>query len=190
MPESGVGEAAGDEVGRELASRRRDLEREFDDKARELKAQHKRQADKLAQDRVEWEAHRREQQRELADRAEKVRRSEDNHKRDLDALKAARAELEAAKGELAEQRILRAEVKQAAAVKEAASDGLRAAHGLLATAAFVAVGGLGATALLLALGEQAVALGVAVAGLLGAVGVELRRRRMRRAHATERAESR
>lgn len=178
------------EAERELAARRRELEREFDDKARELKSQHKRQADKLAQDRVEWEAHRREQQRELADRAEKVRRLEDNHKRDVDALKAARAELEAAKAELAQQRVLRAEVKAAAAVKEAAGDRMRAAHGLLALASFVAIAGLGATTLLLALGETRVALGVAAAGLIAAVAIEVRRRRMRPAPAADRAAAR
>ena len=63
---------------RELRARRRDLEREFDDKLRDLKAQHKRQMDRLQQDRAEWESYRREQAKELADRREAVRRRLDN----------------------------------------------------------------------------------------------------------------
>lgn len=80
---------------RELASRRKDLEREFDDKLRDLKAQHKRQADKLAQDRADWEDHKRRQAKELADKAEKVHRAEGNAAK-VEAMKAAeRKELEA-----------------------------------------------------------------------------------------------
>ncbi|MEK6975366.1 MAG: hypothetical protein AABY18_03380 [Candidatus Thermoplasmatota archaeon] len=168
--------APSDDAGRELAARRRDLEHEFQDKFRDLKAQHKRQQESLQQDRVDWEEHRRGQQRELADRAEKVRRSEDNHKRDLDALRAARAELDATKAELAEQRVTRGEVKSALTVKSESDERLRAARGLLAASSFLAIAGFAGCALLLALGEARVALGVIVVGLLAAIAVEWRRR--------------
>lgn len=66
---------------RELANRRRDLEREFDGKLRDLKAQHKRQMDGLQRDRQEWEEHRRRQQKELADKAARLKAAEDNARR-------------------------------------------------------------------------------------------------------------
>lgn len=172
MPEAGDADP--------LAARRRELEREFEDKARDLKAQHKRLADKLAEDRADWEAHRRDQQRELADRAEKVRRAEDNHRRDAESLKAARAELEATRAELSEQRVLRAEVKQAAATREASTGDARAARGLLAAASLVALVGLGGTLLLLALGERTVAQWLAGAAFLAALALEMRRRALGR----------
>lgn len=79
----------------EIGARRKDLEREFDDKLRDLKAQHKRQADKLTQDRADWEDHKRRQAKELADKAEKVHRAESNAGK-TEALKAAeRKEFEA-----------------------------------------------------------------------------------------------
>jgi ABC-type multidrug transport system fused ATPase/permease subunit len=73
---------------RELAARRKQLERDFDDKLRDLKAQHKRQADKLQQDRADWEEHKRRQAKELADKAEKVRKAEENARR-AEGLKAS-----------------------------------------------------------------------------------------------------
>ena len=169
-------EPAVSDAQREIAARRRELELEFEAKNRDLKAQHKRTLDKLQQDRVDWEEHRREQQRDLADRTEKVRRSEDNHKRDLEALREARAELDATKAELAEQRVVRHEVKSAQQDKSVAGERLRATRGLLAAASFLAVVGFAACAVLLALGEVRVALGVAVVGLVLALAVEWRRR--------------
>lgn len=164
------------DADRELAARRRELELEFEAKNRDLKAQHKRAMDKLQQDRVDWEAHRREQQRELADRTEKVRRSEDNHRRDAEALRGARAELDSTKAELAEHRVVRSEVKSAQQDKSVAGERLRATRGLLAAASFLAVAGFAACALLLSLGEERVALGVVVVGLALALLVEWRRR--------------
>lgn len=63
---------------RELAGRRRDLEREFDAKVRELKSQTKRLADRLEEDRREWEEVKRRQAKELADKAEQLNRRVDN----------------------------------------------------------------------------------------------------------------
>jgi hypothetical protein len=171
-----VDQPSASDAERELAARRRELELELDAKSRDLKAQHKRTLDKLQQDRADWEEHRRAQQRELADRAEKVRRSEDNHKRDVEALRAARAELEATKAELAQQRVTRGEVKTALAVKSEADERLRAVRGLLAASSLLAIAGFAACALLLALGETRVALWVAAAALASALFVEWRRR--------------
>lgn len=83
------------DADRELAARRRDLEQEFDAKLRDLKAQHKRLVDSLEQDRKEWEARRREQQKELADREERLRRREDNKERAAEAKGDDRKELAA-----------------------------------------------------------------------------------------------
>lgn len=168
--------ASPSDAERELAARRRELELEFEAKNRDLKAQHKRTLDKLQQDRVDWEEHRRTQQRDLADRTEKVRRGEDNHKRDLEALRAARAELEAAKAELAEQRVARSVVKSAQESKSVAGERERAARGLLAASSFLAVAGFAACSLLLALGEARVALGLAGTALVLALVLEWRRR--------------
>ncbi|HEX2066862.1 MAG TPA: hypothetical protein VHI93_08630, partial [Candidatus Thermoplasmatota archaeon] len=63
---------------RELAARRRELEREFGLKRAELKAQHQRRLDLLRQEQVDWQEHRRRQAKELADRTEKVRRNAAN----------------------------------------------------------------------------------------------------------------
>ena len=71
----------------ELALRRRDLEAEFDGKQRDLKAQHKRQMDRLQQDRAEWEDYKRRQQKELADKAARLKAAEDNGRK-ADALSA------------------------------------------------------------------------------------------------------
>ncbi|HJQ93892.1 MAG TPA: hypothetical protein VJ874_06370 [Candidatus Thermoplasmatota archaeon] len=67
---------------RELAARRKDLEREFSDKQRELKAQHQRRMDALRQDQLDWEGHKRQQTKELADRAEKLRTGEERLHKD------------------------------------------------------------------------------------------------------------
>lgn len=82
------------DADRELAARRKEMEREFDDKLRDLKAQHKRQADKLQQDRADWEEYKRRQAKELADKGEKVRKAEENARR-AEGLKASeRKEME------------------------------------------------------------------------------------------------
>ena len=163
---------------RELAARRRELEREFDDKQRDLKAQHKRQADKLQQDRVEWEAHRREHQKQLSDREEKVRRLEDNHKRDLAALKEAQRQLDAARAELGEARVKRAEVAQAQAGESESKDRLKATRTLLAGLSFVAIAGSAASLLGAVLGDRPTAYVAGGLTLLLALGIEVRRRRL------------
>ncbi len=62
----------------ELAPRRRELELEFDSKLRDLKSQIKRQSESLRQEQADWENHRRQREKDLADRTEKVRRREQN----------------------------------------------------------------------------------------------------------------
>ena len=73
-----MADPAPSDAERELAQRRRDLEHEFGAKQRDLKAQHKRQMDRLLQDRQEWEEYKREQAKELADKAERLRRRDAN----------------------------------------------------------------------------------------------------------------
>lgn len=86
-----------DDAQRELAARRRDLEREYDGKLRDLKAQVKRQTDALQQQRLEWEASRRAQQQELADKAERLRRQEESARKEAQKREAARQDLQQAK---------------------------------------------------------------------------------------------
>ena len=83
-----------DDARRELEGRRRDLDREFDGKLRDLKAQHRRQMDHLEQDRRDWEAHRKAQQKELADREERLRRHDDNARQAAHRSDASQRELD------------------------------------------------------------------------------------------------
>lgn len=168
-----------------LASRRKDLEREFDEKLKDLKAQHKRQADKLAADREEWESYKRRQQKELADQAERIHRKVDNtHKAEtvkaatqdeVAALKARVQELEAEK--------LKAKVAREAleSRNQALAERARSASSVLAGLSFVAA--LGAVSwLLLALQdgvsivEPAVFLAVTAVMVVAAVRVRLKTR--------------
>ena len=88
-------ESAANAGEREFLARRRDLEREFDGKLRDLKAQHKRLVDRLEQDRAEWETRRKQQQKDLADREERLRRREDNKERAVEAKADERKERDA-----------------------------------------------------------------------------------------------
>src|ERR1041385_2549217 len=99
---------------RELAMRRKELEREFQDKMRELKAQEKRRMDRLAEDRLAWEEYKRTQQKEIADRAETVRRRQEVTQHESEELKALRSELEALRMPHAEE----VEAARAAAAAE------------------------------------------------------------------------
>lgn len=74
----------------DLALRRRELEREFEDKARDLKAQHKRRMDALEQDRLDWERTKRDVQKQLADRKESARRQGENAAHHEEELKRLR----------------------------------------------------------------------------------------------------
>src|SRR5687767_10472697 len=73
---------AEEDFARELAARRRDLGREFAERNRGRKAQHQRRMDALRQEQVDWEEHRRQQTKELADRAEKLRAGEERLRKD------------------------------------------------------------------------------------------------------------
>lgn len=96
-----MGEPDAGDAERELAARRRELEREHADKLRDLKAQVKRQTDALQQQRLEWEATRRKQQQDLADKAERLRRQEESTRREGERREAARQDLQAAKKQVA-----------------------------------------------------------------------------------------
>lgn len=145
---SGDKSAAEADFQRELAARRKDLEREFQDKQRDLKAQHQRRMDALERDRADWEAHRRDQQKQLADQAEKLRRNTQNTEtkvkvtadnlRELDELRAQVKELERG-----ERQAKRTQADLEAAV--AAAERRRASDRLIRiwTAAVVAVIALG-----------------------------------------------
>ena len=162
---------------RELAARRRDLEHEFQDKVRDLKAQVKRQQESLQQDRLDWEATKRTQAKEVADRAERVKRQEENHKRDAAALKSAQAELERTKERLRETQAAKVEAKEASAGEDAAKAQLRSARSLLAGTSFVALAG-GAASLVAALSwDRPAAFVAAGLTLLLAAACEVARRR-------------
>jgi hypothetical protein len=102
---------------RELTARRRDLEREFADKHRELKAQHQRRMDALKQEQVDWEAHRRQQTKELADKAEKLRAGEERLHKDTRRTVTAHDEAGALRKKV--------EAMEAARFAEAAADAER-----------------------------------------------------------------
>lgn len=111
----------------ELAARRRDLESEFDAKQRDLKAQHKRQMDRLQQDRLDWEDYKRRQTKELADKAERLNRVEDNARR-ADALTAAeRKEMERLRDRV--QELEQAKLDAKAAVAKSQQRVEKARHG-------------------------------------------------------------
>ena len=112
------GPAASD-AERDLAARRRELEHEFEDKARELKAQHKRQLEALRQEQADWEAHKRAQAKELADRLERVRRQEANDTARVAAQAAAVEDVAALKADVAAERASKLEAKRALAETEA-----------------------------------------------------------------------
>lgn len=164
-----------------LEQRRKELEREFDDKLRDLKAQAKRQADKLQADRVDWEASRKAQLKDLADRTERVKRQEDNHKRDLAALRAAEAELQKARDRLKETEGAKVVAKEASAGEAVAKGEARRARGLLAVATAVAVVGGAASLLGAILGDKPVAYGAGGLTLVLGLVCELQRRRLARA---------
>ncbi len=162
----------------ELAARRRDLEREFDDKQRDLKAQHKRQADKLQADRLDWEASRKAQLKDLADRTERVKRQEDNHAKDLAALKEAQRRLEATRAELEDHRTKRADVAEAKAGESASKEQLRASRSLLVAACLVGIAGGAASLLAAVLWDRPTAYVAAGLTLLLALAIEAKRRRL------------
>lgn len=106
---------SGEAQQRELAARRKDLEREFDAKARELKAQSERRADKLRDDRAEWEDYKRKQSKDLADRAEALRRQEVNAQAEAKRNVETRQDLGATKKQVADLE----QTRQAAAAVQA-----------------------------------------------------------------------
>ncbi|MFA5944376.1 MAG: hypothetical protein WC876_07925 [Candidatus Thermoplasmatota archaeon] len=85
---------------RELTARRKDLAREFDDKQRELRAQHQRRMDALRQEQSDWEETRRSRTKELADREEKLRRGEERLHKDTHRTVTARDEAAALRNQL------------------------------------------------------------------------------------------
>ncbi|MCA1811412.1 MAG: hypothetical protein LC623_05315, partial [Halobacteriales archaeon] len=89
-PDSDLPEAA----QRILASRRRELEREFDVKRTDLKTQHQRRVALLEQEKADWLEHRRRQAKELADKTEKTRRRLDNAQQRAETGAATLKELE------------------------------------------------------------------------------------------------
>lgn len=159
---------------------RKQLELDFDDKARDLKAQHKRQMEALQQDRVAWEAHRRDQQRDLADRAERLRRAEENHAKDQDALRQARRELEQVKQTAREAGEARVEAKAARSDQAEAAQRLERARDVGAWFAILALAGF-SLLLAVALWQDApIMAGVAGTGLALGLVLEWRRRRLAR----------
>lgn len=163
----------------ELVARRRELEAEFDAKVRDLKAQSKRQTDKLAQDRLDWEQSRKAQLKDVADRTERLRRAEDNHKRDAEALRATRRDLEATRERAQEAGEAKVEAKQARASQADLTSRLDSTRNLAAWLSIVAVVGfLAALAAALSQGDSITA-GLGGLLLLLALFLEWRRRSIR-----------
>lgn len=162
----------------ELAARRKDLERDFADKLRELKAQVKRQAEGLANDRQDWENHRREQQRDLAGRAERLRRAEENHAKDQEALRQARRELEQVKQTAREAGAARVEAKVARSDQAEAAQRLERVHGLAAWLSLLALAGFALTAGLAWWQGTRTTSGVAATALLLGLLLEWHRRKL------------
>ena len=108
---------ADEDFKRELAARRKDLERDFAERNRELKAQHQRRMDALRQEQLDWEEHKRQQTKELADRAEKLRAGEERLHKDTHRTVTAKDEA----GTLRKK----VEAMEAARAAEAAADALR-----------------------------------------------------------------
>jgi chromosome segregation ATPase len=159
------------EAQRELAARRRDLEREFDGKMRDLKAQHQRRHDNLKREQAEWEAHRREQAKALADRTETVRRRADNAQQRVESGAAAKQELQALRQQVKDLEQAQREAKRTQARLEAAAEEagkrLRSTQGRSRWAAGVL--GLGAFAWLVAGWREPLGLGFLAAAVALAV---------------------
>jgi len=140
-----VADPAADDAERELRARRRELEMEFDAKQRDLKAQHKRQMDRLEADRREWESYKREQAKALADKVEKARRQESNKQEAKAAVVEAKGDLEELRATVADLR--QARLGDATALRKseerlaAARKRLAGANGRLAVLAVLALAG-------------------------------------------------
>ncbi len=86
----------------DLAARRREMEREFVEKHRDLKAQDKRRRESLEQEKQEFESYRRQKVKELADREEKLRRTTENKETQVKVTAASLEELEALRRQVRE----------------------------------------------------------------------------------------
>lgn len=174
----GAVDAAADE--HELAARRVELERDFQAKARELKAQEKRRLERLKKDQAEWDEAKRAKAKELADRTEKLRRQAENATREA-ALKASeRQELGALKVEVRELEKTRREAASAQALEADLKRRLDAAQVLLAWSSGLAV--LGALFWLAANWFLTRRTSVVLAAIFLAAAVLVNFRRMKQKH--------
>lgn len=163
------------EGARELRIQRAELEREFDDKLRDLKAQERRRVEAFRRDREAWEATRRATQSDLANRAETVRRNEEGQRRDAEALRKARADLERLQAEASEREAARIQAKAGQAKLAAKVESLKSSQ--TKSGPFLAVGAAALAGCLVAalLAPKAVAI-VAGLGLVALFLLALRRR--------------
>jgi hypothetical protein len=136
---------ADEDFARELAARRKDLEREFTDKNRELKAQHQRRMDALRQEQADWEEVRRQRTKELADREEKLRAGEERLHKDThktvtakDEAGALRKQLAAVEAERAKETLADAQRERRVAEAEAKASKARRTARWLALLAILA----------------------------------------------------
>ena len=95
-PATGTGPEA------DLAARRKDLEREYVEKYRDLKAQDKRRRESLELEKQEFEAYRRGKAKELADREERLRRTAENKEEKVRVTSGNLEELEALRKQVKE----------------------------------------------------------------------------------------
>jgi hypothetical protein len=140
--------AAEADFQRELTARRKDLQRDFDEKMRDLKAQHKRQMDRLEQDRIEWEEYRRGKLKELADREERLRRRDENAVRQVEVKESTHKDVVALKERIQEleQEKLKAGVARTALEdrKAKAEEAFRSVRAILLVFAIASLAGTAA----------------------------------------------
>lgn len=172
-PDDAASTQADEDFRRELDARRKDLEREFADKNRELKAQHQRRMDALRHEQADWEEHKRRQTKELADKAERLRAGEERLHKDThrtvtakDEAGALRKRLEAVEVERAAERAAQATSEQRVADAQAAARKAKRAARWLALLSI-----LGPVAWLVIGGRDGGLVPLLVAGALLAVAV-------------------
>jgi hypothetical protein len=128
----------------DLAARRKELEREYVEKYRDLKAQDKRRRESLELEKAEFESYRRAKGKELADREEKLRRAAANKEERVRVASGDLAELEALRRQVKEndaaewrrkKELAELEAKAAAAHAEAAALRGLALHAIVVLAA-------------------------------------------------------
>lgn len=158
-------DAGPDDAGLGLAARRKELEREFAEKYRDLKAQDKRRRESLKLEQDDFEAYRRAKGKELADREEKLRRTVENREEKARVSSGSLRELEDLRRQVKESEAgewrRKKEVAELEARASAAERALAATRRLLSIALTLLAA---VTAAWLALGRRSAPGGLVLAG--------------------------